>query len=192
MSYQAPDLKAPRYRLPTKGTLNQKTLQQLKQRVPQVAHLGDDVLKELLLSLNESYWLAVLQNRDGLELPALTGHLFLAACPGRKADSVDYKSSRELGLRVKHRNWKSDGFLAKIFLTLANPRYVFKFSDLWGFKGCRNFKRAVGQVFPRQWQLYVCIKPDQKTRLIYTNRQDKISAQQQSQQQLGSYDEFQL
>lgn len=161
-TYRVPDLHARRYRRPAAGTVNAAMFAHLRSQIPALVQVSDPALRKLLRDVNQTLWETMIQHPDGVELPSETGHLFLAACPARRADSIDYKASQALKQLVRQRNFESDGFLAKIFFSTTETRYLWKHHELWGFAACKNFRHAVGQQFPRQWQMYARIEPDKK------------------------------
>ncbi|TXI91138.1 MAG: hypothetical protein E6Q36_00065 [Chryseobacterium sp.] len=155
MRINKPDLSAPRFR-PTRHTImNETFFSEFRKKYPQYRQVTDTKLREIINVHNELLWQAVIDNRDGAEFPEGLGYLFIGSCPMAKKFNVDYSSSIEKGVALRHRNFESDNYLAKIFYTNYSAKYRFKDRQLWQFKGVRDFTRKVGESYPVNWKMYM-------------------------------------
>jgi hypothetical protein len=127
-----PDLNAPRFRKTSCNTLTIDFIKGFRIKFPQYENLSDNQIKEIIHSFNENIWKTTIKKRDGVELPLQIGHMFIGTCPPPKRRyNMDMKTSLEYMQKIKHRNWESDQYLAKIFYTNAASKYRFQFSNLW-------------------------------------------------------------
>jgi hypothetical protein len=189
--YKKPDLNAPRYR-PTKLNLtNVDFYNRFIQDNPKHNQLTINQFKDVIKTFNGKIWEAVINERDGVQLPEQLGYIFIGSCP-RKKSNVDYKKSEEYGVVLQNQNWESDQYLAKIFYTNFETKYRFKNHELWGFKGLRDFTRAVGKAYPKQWKKYVEVDNKLKISRLFRMEKFKQFKTEETAELLKNYDEFNL
>lgn len=189
--YKKPDLNAPRYR-PTKLNLtNVDFYNRFIQDNPKYNQLTINQFKDVIKTFNGKIWEAVINERDGVQLPEQLGYIFIGSCP-RKKSNVDYKKSEEYGVILQNQNWESDQYLAKIFYTNFETKYRFKNHELWGFKGLRDFTRAVGQAYPKQWKKYIQVDNKLKISRLFRMEKFKQFKTEETAELLKNYDEFNL
>lgn len=189
--YKKPDLNAPRYR-PTKLNLtNVDFYNRFIQDNPKYNQLTINQFKDVIKTFNGKIWQAVINERDGIQLPEQLGYIFIGSCP-RKKSNVDYKKSEEYGVILQNQNWESDQYLAKIFYTNFETKYRFKNHELWGFKGLRDFTRAVGQAYPKQWKKYIQVDNKLKISRLFRMEKFKQFKTEETAELLKNYDEFNL
>lgn len=189
--YKKPDLNAPRYR-PTKLNLtNVDFYNRFIQDNPKHNQLTINQFKDVIKTFNGKIWEAVINERDGVQLPEQLGYIFIGSCP-RKKSNVDYKKSEEYGVILQNQNWESDQYLAKIFYTNFETKYRFKNHELWGFKGLRDFTRAVGQTYPKQWKKYIQVDNKLKISRLFRMEKFKQFKTEETAELLKNYDEFNL
>ena len=189
--YKKPDLNAPRYR-PTKLNLtNVDFYNRFIQDNPKHNQLTINQFKDVIKTFNGKIWEAVINERDGVQLPEQLGYIFIGSCP-RKKSNVDYKKSEEYGVILQNQNWESDQYLAKIFYTNFETKYRFKNHELWGFKGLRDFTRAVGQAYPKQWKKYIQVDNKLKISRLFRMEKFKQFKTEETAELLKNYDEFNL
>ena len=147
------------------GLLNQKLFKRFKEKYPQFQDMSFDQFEQIIVTFNGEIWQTAIDNRDGVELPEGLGSIFIGTCKApRVRRNPDYKKSRELGKVVAHKNWESEGRLAKIFYTNYRNgkqyglRHGFRGRELWNFSGVRQFTRAVSASYPSQWTKYMVIE----------------------------------
>lgn len=150
-----PNLAAPRFRPTRHNVLDQDLLKRFRDKFPQYKEISDSKLREIIAVFNENLWQTSVTYRDGAELPEGLGYIFIGSCPSPKKFNADYSVSLQLGARLRHRNFESDNFLAKIFYTNYANKYKFQHRELWQFKGVRNFTRTVAEVYPENWKTYL-------------------------------------
>lgn len=187
-----PNLNAPRFRRSSEGTLNAEFIELLRAKVPSAKDLSDEQIKEIVHTFNGHLWMTAIEKRDGVEIPEQIGHLFIGTCPQKRKPNVDFKTSGEFLKVIQHRNWESDQYLAKIFFTTYGTKYRFKNHELWGFVATRNFKRMVGQTYPKRWKQYVEIDPKLKISSIFKSEMYQIARQEEADKNITLYNEFDL
>lgn len=187
-----PNLTGPRYRQSVSGTINADMVREIKEKVPAAKDYTDQQIKDMLRAFNENVWKTALDNRDGVELPEQIGHIFIGTCPPKKSPNVDFKMTKEYLKVIQHRNWESDNYLAKIFFTNYSSKYRFKNHEIWGFNAARQFTRTLGQVYPKQWKMYIQVDPKRKISVLYRKQVYKQIKQSETQDMLKNYNEFEL
>jgi hypothetical protein len=190
-----PNLKAPRFRRNTAGTLNKDFIKELKQKVPAARDFTDKKIKEIITAFNGVLWEEAINKRDGVEIPEQIGHLFIGTCPAKKRKNVDFKQTASYMEVIQHRNYESDQHLAKIFYTTYSTfgtKYRFKNHELWGFIATRDFKRTVGKTYPLKWKQYLEVNPNIKISSMFRSNIYKIERKEADQLSLQNYDEFEI
>lgn len=189
--FRKPDLNAPRYRPKKETILNAAFLKRFLKKNPKykdVVTLAD--VKAVMHNFNGKIWETVIDHRDGVELPEQLGYLFIGSCPRKSGDNTDYRKSIQYGYHIQNTNWESDQYTAKIFYTNCESKYRFRFHELWGFSGVRDFKRTVGQTYPKQWKKYVLVDKKQQVSALFRKAIAKDFAIKESLKKLDTYDEF--
>lgn len=189
--YNKPDLNAPRFRPKKLNFTNFKFYKRFIEDHPKYAHITLEQFKDVIKTFNGKIWTTVIEERDGVELPEQLGFIFIGSCP-RKKSNVDFKKSEHYGVVLQNQNWESDQFLAKIFYTNFETKYRFKHHELWGFKGLRDFTRAVGQVYPKEWKKYVQVDNMMKISRLFRRENFKEFKRNETNMLLDNYDEFNL
>jgi hypothetical protein len=174
-TFNKPDLKASRYRNKTLSFLNTNMFKEFKSENPVYQDIDDKKLKSIITIYNELLMNAVIDNRDGVELPDSLGYIFIGTCPPAKNSNVDYSLSKEYGQVLKLKNWDTDGNIGKIFYTNWSAKYKFKNRDLWSFVACRKFKRTVAKEYPKNWTKYSKMKNKFKVAQLYKKNEIKTS-----------------
>jgi hypothetical protein len=156
--FKKPDLNAPRCRESIHQILSNDFVKKFIEKYPQYAHL---TLKDVRLILNTFHgklWNHVVHNREGIELPEGLGYIFLGTCFSAKKYNTDFGNSIKSENLLRHRNFESDNFLAKIFYTNYANKYKFRNRELWVFKAHRDFKRAVAPSYKENWKIFLQVE----------------------------------
>ena len=153
--YKKPDLNAPRFRPKKLNLTNLEFYDRFISENPKYAGVSLDQFKDIIKVFNGMIWNTVINERDGVQLPEQLGYIFIGTCPKKKGENTDYNKSQHYGVKIQNQNWESDQYTAKIFYTNFETKYRFKNHDLWGFKGVRDFTRAVAKSYPKEWKKYV-------------------------------------
>lgn len=196
--YRKPDLNAPRYRPKKLNLTNIDFSKQFLEEHPKYKLNGvpikefNEKFKEIIASFNGKIWNTVINDRDGVQLPEQLGYIFLGTCPKKKGENTDYDKSAKYGVKLQNRNFESDQYIAKIFYTNFETKYRFKNHELWGFVGVRDFKRKVGETYPKEWKKYVQVDNHLKVSRLFRKEKSKHKAAQETAILLENYDEFNL
>lgn len=156
--FKKPDLNAPRRRRGACKIVTVKLIEEFKKKYPQYSEIDLQTGKDILNTFHGKLWNHALHNRDGVELLEGLGYIFLGTCKNTKKIPIDFKKSVEQGVKLRHRNFDSDNYIAKIFYTNFASKYKFKNRELWYFKGTRDFTRSVCDVYRANWKLYVQVE----------------------------------
>lgn len=187
-----PNLKAPRFRSEHKIVLDSSTCKEIKKKVFAAKDLSENEIKTIVLTFNELLYKTAIENRDGVQLPDRLGHIFIGTCPKKKSVNIDYKKSADYNQVVQHRNWESDGYLAKIFYTSYPKKYNFRHKELWKFVATRNFTREVGKTYPENWKMYVEVDPKRNINRTFSKNVERIEEQESDAVKLQTYNEFEI
>jgi len=151
-----------------------------------------NVVKTIIVDTNKAIADLIIELRDGVELPEQLGHMFLGTCQPKIRKNVDFKTTDNYLKVIQHRNWESDNYLAKIFYTNYSSKYKFKFHELWGFKGCREFTRKVGKTYPENWKKYIQVDYSLKVSRLYRNYLKDVNRMVLDKERLQDYNPLEL
>ena len=169
-----PDLKAPRFRHEFVNIMTNKLLEKIQSKTSKAENFTLSDVRKVIKSFNGAMWNEVINSRDGIDLPESLGTVYVATCKPPKRKNIDMKKSIELGVAVEHKNWDTDGHIAKVIYSVYGNKYRFKHSELWCFKAGREFGRAVASTYPDNWMLY---KKIENNRLISSQVKQRIKAE---------------
>ena len=190
--YKKPDLNAPRFRPKKLNLTNIEFYDRFINENPKYSGVDLDQFKNIIKTFNGMIWNTVINERDGVQLPEQLGYLFIGTCPKKKGENTDYNKSQYYGVKIQNQNWESDQYTAKIFYTNFETKYRFKNHDLWGFKGVRDFTRAVAKTYPKEWKKYVQVDNLLKISRLFRIEKEKHTQKDQTNELLKNYDEFNL
>jgi len=169
LTYNAPDLSAPRFRAKSTNLLNKPLHTAFIKKYPEHAGLDLNLFKEIVSTYNGQLWQGAISNRDGVELPESLGYVLIAKCDRPKKENPDYAASAKYGKKVNHRNWDSDNYLAKICYTNYSLKYRFSDRELWSFNPVKQFKSAVSGSFAEMYNKYIHLTDAIKLSKLYKN-----------------------
>jgi len=190
--FKKPDVKAPRFRPEVYNVLNKEFFDKFKNKHPKYKSLDIADLKKIIKTFNQTLAQAVVDTRDGIQLPEQIGWLFIGTCQQSKKNNIDFAKSVKYGVQVTNKNWDTDGKLAKIFFTNYAPKHRIKNREFWGFTACRDFKRNVSKSYPENWNMYVAVDPTQRLKLAHTKRTYIEFMNKKTENSLKTYNEFDL
>jgi len=155
LTFNKPDLSAPRFRKKTKGLLNKKLYTAFVEKYPKYKDLDMNDFKKIVSTYNGLMRESVLEYRDGVKLPENLGYILIGKCDKPSKANIDYAASAKYGKTVNHANWDSDNYLAKICYTNYSLKYRFSDRELWGFTPAKQFKQSVSGSFPELYNKYI-------------------------------------
>jgi hypothetical protein len=190
--FNPPNPKAPRFRKKRLNILDRKFFRRIKKENRCLSGISETDMRNIIDTFHRCLWEAVIDHRDGVDLPEQLGHIFIGTCPPKKSPNKDYHASIKYKRVVEHRNWESDRHLAKIFYTTFLNKYRFKNHDLWVFTGCRDFTRSVSKKYPERWNMYVKIDPMIKINTMFRSSYKKLTVRDGQQDFLETYNELEI
>jgi hypothetical protein len=190
--FKKPDLKAPRYRPEVYNIMNKEFFDSFKEKYPRYKNLDNKIIRKIVKSFNNHIYNTVIELRDGVELPEAIGWIFIGTCQNSVKQNVDYAKSNKYGVAVSNKNWETDGKLAKIFFTNYALKHKMRNREFWSFVACRDFKRSVAKTYPENWNMYLVVNPNKKIKLDYAKISYKNSLSYKTEQELKTYNEFEL
>lgn len=190
--YNKPDLNAPRYREESVCVLTKELYKNFIKDNPKYSSVTLSDFKQIIFNVNGKIYDTVISTRDGVELPEQLGYLFIGSCKRKKGPNTDYKGSAEYQKVLQHRNWESDGYVAKIFYTNYETKYRFKNHDLWGFDGVRQFSRTVSVSYPTAFKKYIVVDNTMQISKIFRKTTVRQLQAVEIKKKLADYDEFAL
>jgi hypothetical protein len=190
--FKKPDLTAPRYRPKAYNLLTDDFFKTFKAKFSKYGDISDKELKKIIKVFNETVYQTVIDSREGVQLPEQVGWLFIGTCDQSKKRNIDYNKSKKYGVTVTNKNWETDGKLCKIFFTSYSLKHKIKNREFWGFTACRNFKRSVSKAYAENWNMYVAVDPKKRIQLLQKSIALKDIDKRKMQEQLKTYNEFDL
>jgi hypothetical protein len=190
--FKKPDVTAPRFRPNVQSVMNKKFFDSFRKKYPKYKDLTDSELRKIGKTFNQILYQAVIDTRDGVELPEQLGWLFIGTCQQSKKQNTDFAKSKQYGVRVSNNNWATDGKLAKIFFSNFAPKHKIKNREYWRFVACREFKRSVAKTYPENWNIYAEVEPTKQANLVYSKAFYKDLKTKEENEALKTYNEFEI
>jgi hypothetical protein len=190
--FNNPNVKAPRFRPDVYNVMNKKFFESFREKYPKYKHLDDTQLKKIGKTFNQIMYQAVIDNRDGIQLPEQIGWIFIGTCQQSKKQNIDFAKSKQYGIKVSNNNWATDGKLAKIFFSNFAPKHKIRNREYWIFIACREFKRTVAKTYPENWNMYLTIDATRQAKLAYAKHVYKDIKNKETVKALENYNEFDL
>ena len=190
--FKAPDVKAPRFRPTTFKVLSKELFAKFLEKYPEYKNYEYEDFKKNIVTFNEALWETAIEHRDGVELPENLGNVFIGTCWTTKRKNINIRKSIELGVTITNKNYETDGKIGKIFYTNYKEKYRFANRIMWVFSGCRDFKRKVAEVYPKEWKKYIHIDPNLKINKLYIKHRKRDYMQMRLNTMLDFYNEFEI
>jgi hypothetical protein len=190
--FKKPDVTAPRFRPDVQSVMNKKFFDSFRKKYPKYKDLTDSELRKIGKTFNQILYQAVIDTRDGVELPEQLGWIFIGTCQQSKKQNTDFAKSKQYGVRVSNNNWATDGKLAKIFFSNFAPKHKIKNREYWKFVACREFKRSVAKTYPENWNIYAEVEPTKQANLVYSKAFYKDLKTKEENEALKTYNEFEI
>jgi hypothetical protein len=188
-----PDLNAPRFRPTRTALLNLSFFRKFRRKHPQYKEYTDPQLRAIINEHSTLMWNTAVDNRDGIELPENLGFVFIGTCtPSKTKHNTDYATSLTYNKRLKHRNFESDNYIAKIFYTNYAAKYKFRNRELWQLKGERDFTRTVSEKYPENWNRYVKVESFELINRLYRKSKGRDYYAKKLEKDLQDYNEFDM
>lgn len=144
---------------------------------------------KIIKQFHDDFTDAVVQNRDGAELPLKMGKVFVVAFKSKKSP-VNFSNYKTKGEISNHTNNHTDGWVAKIVYSNHDNKYRLKDKCIWELKRDVAFKKKVSEHFSKNYMMYM-ISPD-KRKIFYDDLECIIRDEKNARIErfLKNYDEF--
>ena len=189
--YKNQDRTAPRFFPARTSILTKKFYSDLRKKYPQYKGIADKDLGHIVETFNQMLYTEAVESRDGVELPEGLGFIFIGTCSSPKKNNRDYATSAALEVQVRHRNFESDNYLAKIFYTNYG-KYRFQNREVWMFRGCTKFRKLVADTYPENWKKYLQVDNYTRVSRIFRKKSSRLFAIQNPREIPETYNEFQI
>jgi len=195
--YKKPDLNAPRYFEEKLSVTERGFYPEMVAQYPNLAKYSPKEIVKMLKGFNrEKVAIPVMSTREGVKLPNALGTIFLGFFKNKyHLDlTTDATASEELGKKVHHSNYSSDGFIPYIYYSkyYGSYRNPFLNSEYWSFEPCRNITRSMKQYIDKDWKKYVIIDSKSTIKRMVDALYYKRDKQYRERKQLANYDPFKI
>jgi len=189
--FKAPNIKGPRFRKDYKAILTKELYTKFIKSHSKYTDLNFTKFKAIISDHSGLMWKAIIDSRDGVEVP-IGGTIFIGSTKIRKKNNYDIQASIKANAPIKHRNYNTDGYVAKIYYSPRLSKVGGRDRSIWSFKGYRGFKRTIGKEYPKDWKKYIIVTDlytvvknyhRHKYRNIFTERTKRVTE---------TYNEFDL
>ena len=186
------DLNAPRHRPARLSVLTRKFYSDFRKKHPEYKHMKNSEITNIISTFNEMLADNIIENRDGIELPEGLGYCFIGTCKPPKKQNTDFYTSIKYNKKIKHRNFESDNYLAKIFYSNYASKYKYKYRELWQFKGSKEFRSNVAAAYPENWKKYIQVENFQMINKLYGKHLTKQYFLKKDKESFDTYNEFDM
>lgn len=188
-----PDPRAPKYRAKSLHILTPTFYNKFYKQYPQYKDtFGTSVFLDVLTAYGKATIQAVVDNREGADLPQRLGVLFLGTCPTPKVRFPQDYSRQAEGIATRYHNWDTDNKLLKIFYLNFQKRYNFTHKSLWGFMGSTDFRKKASKAYLLNWKKYIEVENHLKIYRTVQQYQKEVFAKKREVELLKTYNEFEI
>lgn len=153
--FKAPNIKGPRFRKNFKRVLTRKLFKDF-QKNSQYSDLTFEQFRDIIENCSKKMWRVTIDERDGIQLPN-GGSVFIGSTKIRVKNNYDISASIAANTPIKHRNYATDGHVAKIYYSPYLSKISGRDRSLWSFKGNREYKRTLSEEYPKDWKKYIMV-----------------------------------
>lgn len=189
--FNAPNIKGPRFRKGCKNILTKQLYKEFLKEYPQHATMTFDQFKKSIEKNSEKMWKTVIADRDGIELP-IGGSVFIGNTKISVKNNYDIQASIKANAPIKHRNYETDGHVAKIYYSPRLSKLFGRDRSLWSFTGYRTFKRTLAKEYPKNWKNYRMVESFREIVNTYKKAKRKEYVMTSIEQSTKNYNEFDL
>lgn len=187
--FRAPNIKGKRFRKGYTPVLTKELFEKFIKNHPQHKSLSIEKFTEIITHSSQRMWESIIEERDGLELPS-GGSIFLGSTKILAKNNYNIQASIKANTPVKHRNYETDGYVAKIYYTPRLSKIPMRERSIWAFKANRTFRRTVSQTYPLEWKKYIAVVNTFKITKEYNKSKLKQYSEQRAIKETESYNEF--
>jgi len=189
--FNAPNIKGPRFRKYFKSVLTTTLYEKFIKANPKHAGITFEQFVGTVDTSLEKMWNVTLVERDGIELP-IGGSLFVGSTKIKVKNNYNIQASIKANTPIKHRNYDTDGYVAKIYYSPHLAKVSGRDRSIWSFKGARDYKRTLSKIYPGNWKKFIVVAE------LYTvvNEYQRLRARnyftESTEKAVQTYNEFDL
>ncbi len=156
------NLKAPRYRKPRKGTLDDDFFNYLYQKYPEFKYkYTKQQIKQIILKFNKLLGEELISNRDGVELPVLGKKMIMMSYLAKENSTLDYEAYNKSNGQIKRSmlNLHTNGYKLKIVFKQYTKKARIKEMHFFGADTERSLSRKCAATFKTNYNFYSTLSP---------------------------------
>lgn len=154
--FRAPNIQGPRFRKNYKRVLTKSLYVKFLLAHPKHSTITFKEFEDTINKGLAKMWQITLEERDGIELP-MGGSVFVGSTKIKVKNNYDIQASIKANAPIKHRNYDTDGYVAKIYYSPHLARISGRDRSIWSFKGNRDYKRALSTIYPKNYKKYIVV-----------------------------------
>jgi hypothetical protein len=189
--FNAPNIKGPRFRKYFKNVLTKSLYDQFIKTHPKHSNITFEAFDKIIDTTVTKMWKVTLDERDGIELP-MGGSVFIGSTKIKVKNNYDIQASIKANAPIKHRNYDTDGFVAKIYYSPHLARISGRDRSIWSFKGARDYKRTVSKVYPTNWKKFIVVADIYTVVSEYQRLRARNYFTESTERAVQTYNEFDL
>lgn len=189
--FNSPNIKGPRFRKEHKEVLNMGLYNEFLKTHPQHQDVTYDQFSKVIKNSARKMWRIAIDERDGIELP-MGGSVFIGNTKILVKNNYDIQASIKANAPIKHRNYETDGYVAKIYYSPRLAKIAGRDRSIWSFKGQRNFKRTLSKEYAQNWKQYRMVESLYAVVDTYNKAKNRHYFVASTEQAVKNYNEFDL
>lgn len=185
-------LKGPKHYVSSLDYIGQKLFRDFYKNFPQYrGKLKEKDTTTILKTFASNFREAVVNNRDGAELPERLGRVHMKSYPyNEKYRFINRAESIKLGKVIRKLNLHTDGTNLVIACDVKGDKYNWGFKHIWDFGAFYLLRREGSKIYSDNWQNYVCAEKEWKGKKIISDYYSKKFTMRNEEEHLKNYNEF--
>lgn len=192
MAFKTPDITGPRFRKKFHMILAKRLHLRFIEAHPQHSSVTWEKFRDVIKGHSQKMWETTINERDGIELPIVRGSIFLGSTKIKVKNNYDIQASIKANDFIRHRNYDTDGHVAKIYYSPYLSKIGGRDRSLWSFKGVREYKRSVSKAYAKNWKNYQRVTSLDPIVDEYHRHERRIRLTEKTAYHTKSYNEFDL
>lgn len=189
--FKAPNIRGPRFRKDHKTVLTKKLFEKFTASHPQYSNLSLTAFKNIIRSNSRKMAEVATTERDGVALP-IGGTVFVGSTKIRVKNNYDIQASIKANAPIKHRNYDTDGHVAKIYYSPYLSKVAGRDRSMWSFTGHRDFRRSLSKEYPLNWKRYIVVSDLYTVAKDYQRHKNRHYYEGSTAKATETYNEFDL
>lgn len=195
--YKKPDLNAPRFFDQSLDVTTKGFYPEMVAKYPNLSKYTSREIITMLKGFNtDVVATAIVSTRDGVKLPNSLGNIFMGFFKSKyhKELDIDTPTSWEVGKKVHHSNYDTDGHIPYIYYAKYTGSYKFPFlnAEYWSFEPCREMTRNMKKYINEDWKKYIIVESKSTIKKMVEGIYYKRKKQREDKVQLQTYDPFKI